>query len=244
MQIGAWQFKPRLLPSLATLLFFPLLLSLGFWQLDRAEQKHARFAESMRYQNLPPMLLNREPAERLQRPDMLWRPVRMKGELDSKHILLLDNQVHKGEAGYYVFEPFHVAGSDSLVLVNRGWIAAGENRQKLPAVSSPDGEVTLTGMVKHVPSTGIFLGDNAIEKAGINTYRLQRIHIDEVEQLLGRKLPAWIVRLQPDSDHGFTREWPQEGSGEARHLGYAFQWFALALTLLVIYIVVNCKKTG
>lgn len=244
MRIGVWQFRPRLLPSLATLFFFPLLLSLGFWQLDRAEQKRTQYAESTQYLDRPPMILNGETEERLRQKDMLWRPVGMKGELDSKHVMLLDNQVYKGEAGYFVIEPFHIAGTKLDVLVNRGWIAAGDNRRQTPAISTPSGQVTLSGIAMHVPTTGIFLGDNAIEKIGTNTYRLQRIRIDEIEQLLGLDLLPWVVRLQPDSEHGFIREWTREGSGEARHLGYAFQWFALALTLLVIYIVVNCKKTG
>jgi len=41
---------------------------------------------------------------------------------------------------------------------------------------------------------------------------------------------------------GFVRNWPPPGERITMHLGYAYQWFGFALTLLVIYIVLNVKK--
>lgn len=243
MRMGAWQFKPRLLPSLVTLFVFPALLALGFWQLDRAEQKRTQYADSIRFRDQPPLLLNRLNRERLQEADMLWRPVEVYGEMDAGHTLFLDNQVYKGETGYFVLVPFLLDGTTSAVLVNRGWVGAGNDRRQIPAIETPTGKITLTGTTKDVPSTGIFLGDKAIEKLGDGIYRIQRVSIDEIAQMLGYDLLPYIIRLEPESRHGFSREWPQAGSGEEKHLGYAFQWFALAATLLVIYIVVNCRKT-
>ena len=40
VRIGGLEFAPRLIPTLVFLLVWPGLLALGFWQLDRAEQKH------------------------------------------------------------------------------------------------------------------------------------------------------------------------------------------------------------
>src|SRR5690625_517931 len=45
MRLGRYRFQPSLWPSLAVLLLLPLLLGLGFWQLDRAEQKRAWLAQ-------------------------------------------------------------------------------------------------------------------------------------------------------------------------------------------------------
>lgn len=243
MQIGSWQFKPRLLPSLATLVLFPLLLSLGFWQLDRAEQKRMLYEQSEKYRQQKPVELTQLVEKKTPQKDLFWRPVKAEGRFDVEKVILLDNQVHDGEAGYYVFTPLRLHASSVSVLVNRGWISAGGNRQTVPGFQTTRDDVMLTGIVKDVPSTGIFLGDNAVEKISDNIFRIQRVRIDEIEKILGYDLLPLILRLDAGSGHGFTREWPQPGSGEARHLGYAFQWFALAVTLLVIYVVVNSKKT-
>jgi len=99
-------------------------------------------------------------------------------------------------------------------------------------------------VIKGMPSTGITLKDLPPEKMMDGIYRVHRIDITILSGLLGQDLFDTILRLEPDSDHGYVRKWPVPGFGEAKHLGYAFQWFAMALALLVIYLVVNVKKSG
>ncbi len=54
---------------------------------------------------------------------------------------------------------------------------------------------------------------------------------------------SFVVRLDPQSQAGgFVRNWPLPGERIMMHLGYAYQWFGFALTLLTIYIVLNVKK--
>ena len=55
-------------------------------------------------------------------------------------------------------------------------------------------------------------------------------------------LYPYIIRLSPESNHGYIRNWQLQNSGENVHVGYAFQWFAFAATLFVIYFVMNIKK--
>jgi len=62
-------------------------------------------------------------------------------------------------------------------------------------------------------------------------------------KLVPFNVPAYVVRLGPNSGAGgFVRKWPAPGERITTHLGYAYQWFGFALTLLVIYIVLNIKK--
>ena len=57
------------------------------------------------------------------------------------------------------------------------------------------------------------------------------------------KLLPHIIKLEPESEGGFNRDWREPGSGKEKNLGYAFQWFAMASALLIIFLAVNLKKT-
>ena len=72
--------------------------------------------------------------------------------------------------------------------------------------------------------------------------RLQRLDIEEASDVIGVDLLPFIVRLAPNSDYGYVRKWKTNDSGEDVHLGYAYQWFAFAITLLIIYLIINTKR--
>lgn len=242
MQINGWRFSPGLVPTIATILILSLLVSLGLWQLDRAEQKRTIYQEFIERQEQPPVNLNNALDLRANKTGMLWRHITLSGEFVSTKNILLDNQMLHGNAGYLVYTPFRLDGEDVLVLVNRGWIAGNGTRDRIPAIDTPSGRVEIRAMTKDVPATGIFLGETPVEAVADGIYRVQRIDINEIEQLVKHELLPYIARLEPDSGHGFARHWRLPGSGEEKHLGYAFQWFALAATLVIIYLAVNIKK--
>jgi cytochrome oxidase assembly protein ShyY1 len=67
----------------------------------------------------------------------------------------------------------------------------------------------------------------------------------ELAQLLGES--SWtkaadLVLLDPAEPDGYVRNWAAPGFPPMRHFGYAVQWFALALTLFVIYVVTNLRR--
>ena len=196
----------------------------------------------MKHQQEAPVNLNDVNELKKSEPELMWRHVIFSGEFMQGKVILLDNQIMEGEPGYLVFTPLRLENTDKLVLVNRGWIDVGSSRDKVPAIETPSSVVKLEGVIKDVPSTGIFLGDIAVEKLDNGIYRAQRIHMDEIERLVKHEFLPYIIRLEPESGFGFERKWQLPGSGEEKHLGYAFQWFALAITLVVIYIAVNTRK--
>ena len=57
MQIGNKTFKPGLIPTIVTLLILPVLLRLGFWQLDRAEEKRDLIELFEQQNELGPLLI-------------------------------------------------------------------------------------------------------------------------------------------------------------------------------------------
>ena len=242
MRIGHWHFLPGLWPSIATITLFPILVSLGLWQLDRAAQKREMHADFLAHQSSAVVDLNRDKVIRNNKTEMIWRRVKATGYFLEDLQILLDNQVMNSQAGYFVYTPLQLVDENDLILVNRGWIPVGYDRNQLPALVKTEGVVTVSGVAKNVPVVGITLGKSIPEQIAPGIYRLLQLDLDQVSELVGKKVMSYIVRLDPGSAHGYVRQWNKPGTGEDKHLGYAFQWFAFAVTLLVIYFLVNLKK--
>lgn len=245
--IGNWCFCPRFITSTLTLVFFCLFISLGNWQLDRAEQKRALYADFENRQSGKTIKLDQDHINKLEYEDIVWRHVTAAGEFQEQYQILLDNQVVNGEAGYYVYTPFQLENSEYAVLVNRGWLSTGNDRTASPGLVMTKGLVDIAGVIKVEPKTGVLLKEMPPEQITKGVYRLQQLKIDEVSALTKTKLLPYILRLEPGSNHGYLRQWQSPGSRESVNIGYAFQWFAFATTLLIIYLVINIKrkdKTG
>ena len=191
--------------------------------------------------NAEPVDLVRAAWLRDQAQQMLWRRCILTGSYDPRVTYLLDNQVFRGVVGYQVFSRF-VLVEGIPVLIDRGWVAAPVARSDAPQIDITAAPVTLTGVAKPVPVSGIKLADGSTEKLGNNLIRVQRIELAQIAAENNRTLLPYIVRLDPTLPGSLTWNGTEPGFGRDRHLGYAYQWFALAATLLVIYFVVNTKK--
>ncbi len=236
------RFRPTLWPTLATLLVFPVLLGLGWWQLERADFKRTEEARLEVEDARTPALLGAGLGEQVAQPES-WnhRRVRATGHHLSAHFLL-DNRTRGGVAGYHVLTPLAFDEARTLgVVVNRGWIALGPDRARLPAIETPAGMLEVRGRAR-VPGEAFLLGEAGYRDEGWPRV-VQSIELDEMEKALDMDLLPFVVEQNPDDPHGFVREWRAYGGlSPNRHLGYAFQWFALAATLLVIYVVVNVRR--
>jgi surfeit locus 1 family protein len=225
---------------LAVLLLLPVLLTLGFWQLDRAEQKRAWLT------NLE-SALQRETIDlntvQLDYEALAHRRVVAHGRYDPAHQLLLDNQVRDKQPGYLVLTPLRLAGSDMAVLVDRGWVPLPPDRSQLPVVAVTAEPLVVHGVIDRGPSAGLKLGTATAESGW--PLRLQYLDFTLLDQRLPYRVLPYLVRLAPDQPQGYRRDWqPMTEKGPAMHIGYAVQWFGLALALVVIYLVVNTSRNG
>ncbi len=229
-------FTPSLWPSLVALAVFALFIRLGFWQLERADEKLALETIYRNHIEAEPVELTQGGPLRAQSGWMHWRRCVLDGAFDPETVLLLDNQVYRGTVGYQVFSRF-VLEDGAAVLVDRGWVAAPATRRAAPRLTTPAGRLTLSGVAKPVPVAGIKLGQELPELLGDNLLRLQRIDLTQIATRNDWELLPYVVRLDPDASGGFTWNGTEPGFNRERHLGYAFQWFALAAALLVILVV-------
>ena len=236
------RFRPTLWPTLATLIMFPVLFGLGWWQLERAEFKQAQEVRREAEDARPATLLGSGVPRVAAQPEA-WnhRRVRAFGRYLSRHFLL-DNRTRGGVAGYHVLSPFAFDDAQTLgVVVNRGWIPLGPDRSHLPEIPTPAETLELRGRSR-VPGEAFLLGESGYRSETWPRV-VQSIELEQMEQALGIALLPFVVEQSANDLHGFDREWrPYGGLSPQRHLGYAFQWFALAATLLVIYVVLNFRR--
>ena len=237
-----WKFTPRLWPTLAAMAAIPLLISLGLWQLDRAEEKQRAYRQFAQRGAEPAVRLAADSPEIWKLPLMRHRRIHVYGHYDGGVQYLLDNQVHDGAAGYLVYTPFVLEGQEIHLLIDRGWVAAGPDRGVPPALDTPPGVLSLSGIAALPPPPGIRLGDNLPEAMTPNLVRLQRIEMDAMMRRFAGKLLPYELRLDPDDAGGFIRQWREPGSGHERNLGYAFQWFAMAAVVAVLYLYLNLHR--
>ena len=83
---------------------------------------------------------------------------------------------------------------------------------------------------------------NIFDKKQADLAVIELIDARIVGQFLHKSVYPFIIRMRPESAHGFIREWPVVAMSPSRHLAYAVQWFAMALVVVLLFIVLNIKK--
>lgn len=229
----------RIIPAIAGVLMLALLLSLGFWQLDRAAEKRVLIESFAEGQQASP----RPVATTVELADLpRYERVELRGHYEPERQGLLDVQMHRGRAGYRVWTPFR-PDAGGLVLVDRGWVPASQDRVVLPEIAVEDMHRVITGLVSPLPEPGLRLGSADQGESGWP----RRLHWPDaaaLERIWGEGVAPVIVLLDDGSEDGFVREWaPATAIPPERHLAYAVQWFGLAVALVVIVLVlVLCRK--
>jgi len=239
ISFGKLEFKPTLIPTLVTLIFLYLLITLGQWQLERADYKSNIQNRINERKNLQPTQLELVPTDL---DDRMFLPVKIEGRFDNSHQILLDNRVVNHQAGYNVYTPL-VRDNGPALLVDRGWIKQGRTRQDIPDIFIEDHHTKLEGILSKTPSRGLILSED------VNQYQhwpaaAQYIDLDEIKTSLGYPLYPMILILDKDHSSTLHREPIAFKMNSAKHFGYAFQWFGLATALVIIYLVVNTKREG
>jgi surfeit locus 1 family protein len=167
--------------------------------------------------------------------------VTARGRYLSRYQILIDNRVQDGRIGYHVLTPLLIDGGDTVVLVNRGWVAQGADRQQLPGAEPPAGPQTIEG-VATLPSRPGIVMFRAVAGEGWQTL-WQYPDLDHYRKLVPHAVQPVVVLLDPAPEYGpLSRQWVRLDAGIATNQGYALTWFSLAVALLAIYLVVNLHK--
>ena len=206
-----------------------MTIAAGFWQIDRAEQKRTALAQQdAGLAQAPANLIGLDNAANYVR-------VYVEGEWSGEEFLL-DNRTRSGRVGYEVVSVVRVDGI-APVLVNRGWIQAGNDRSQLPELEKPLSGQRVEGYLFRATQKPIVLE----EQIWSNTWPevAQIVDFDLMQERLGEELYPFVLRIDNQSPLAFQADWSIERDGPGMHIGYAFQWFAMAATIVVMTIFAN-----
>jgi len=232
------QFKPQIWSTFAMLIGVAMLMGLGYWQLQRAEQKRVILEEYAQRANNKPLSwsdLNEF------KSTMQYQQVELAGFYGNKQQFLLDNKFHQHRMGYHVITPFYSPTRDRVILVDRGWVPQGPSRQQLPILKPIVGQQTIKGRLYTLSRNTIRVGAAIVDNQNW-PLRIEALDSALLQKLLGIKIYPALLQLNAEQPHGFVRDWRIVVMPAARHTGYAVQWFALALTLLIIYTVLSFQR--
>jgi surfeit locus 1 family protein len=233
------RFRFRAIPFVATVLLVALGVSLGQWQDRRADQKLALQAKLAERAVGAPLVVG---PTALAASDVEYRPVSVAGEFVQAWPMFLNNRPQDGKTGFYLVQPFRVAGSDMHVLVARGWLPryTGEH-DRLPEFPTPRGVVIVTGIAKASLGKVMQLGTPAqIKERAI----LQNLEPEQFAAASGWKVQPFFIEQTVPADAGdkLARNWPAPALGVDKHQGYAFQWYALAVMALLFFLITGFRR--
>ena len=212
-----------------------LLISLGFWQLDRADEKRA-IEDQIASANSGDVEFVTS-VEFLK--DKEYYHVRLQGSYIGDKQFIYDNQIVDQISGYYVLTPFVLRGASNAILINRGFIPWSGRRDKLADIDIGE-KLTEVKVQISIPVKRMEL--EVSETIGDFPVLIQALDLDEMSTISSLDFVSVVGLLSSESEDGYIRQWePYTGSIE-RHIGYAIQWFLMALVLAFIGIQLALKQ--
>jgi surfeit locus 1 family protein len=228
--------RPLIVPAFATFTVLAVLLSLGFWQLDRKAWKEDLIARiEARAFGEPEEIPPEGGWEAWSRAAEEYRRVRVAGTFLHQHEAPVHGLMSAGRGrpvqGFYILTPLRLRDG-AIVIVNRGFVPTELRDPGRRPESQPAGEVTVTGLVRAPETRGWFIPEN---DPGRNVWFVR----DPAEIARGKGL-ARVAPFLIDADATENPGgWPKGGQTRLtvsnNHLQYALTWFGLALALVAVF---------
>ena len=226
-------FKSKIL--IFAIIFVPITISLGFWQLDRAEEKREIIANYDELLTSEPISLNVKIIYKN------WQPITTIGRF--KDIVIFeDNAILSGRAGFKIYHLFE-NGDGSYVFVHRGFIERNMVKNNLPLINTPKGKQSLVGSVL-IKEDNSFVQD--IEESDariIQEFNIERL-INKFPILKDRYLHPFLLNLDIRDNKKFLAIEKPVNMAASKHIGYAIQWFGLCIALIILTIYAFRRKDG
>jgi cytochrome oxidase assembly protein ShyY1 len=240
---GAGRPGVRFAPYVVAVLAFFAAISLGNWQVRRAQAKLALAAQWDAAAQAAPRSLD---AAALARGDVVPPArVRVHGRFRYPFTVWLDNRALGGRAGFRVVTPLEIgngnAGRGIAILVDRGWAPRDAiDRTRLPPIAEPSGEIDIEGLALSELPRRFALGE---APSGPLPAIWQNLDLAAFRRASGLLIADFVIEEtgeqngvhavgQPAS--GLDRASTRPDYGADMHRGYAFQWYALAAVIAAL----------
>ncbi len=232
-------FQIKLIPLMGTLAGMALFIYLGLWQSGKAERLEADLAQRAARHQRGAVQVG---AAQVDAQQLQNAPISVAGEYEPQWQVFLDNRQENDMPGVHVITPLKIEGSDTRILINRGWVGWTQGRQVTPIVATPGGKVQIHGLA-FVPSTKKFFLMPEHPEAASKLW--ERLDLARFERLIGHPLqPVVLLQNGDDASDGLVRHWPAPENKVTMHRGYAFQWFGMAVALLAFFLVASRRQGG
>ena len=230
--------RPRwVLSHLFVLALATGMITAGFWQLSRLQEKKDRNAvvRERTAESAVPVADLAAPGDEDGADAIEYRRVEASGTYLADDEVLVRSRSNGGSPGSWVLTPLDL-GDGTAVVVNRGWIPNSGQHEAVPErYRAPDGEVAVAGLVR-APETRGRLGPRDPDAGRLTS--LARADVARLDQQVDADLMPLYVQMtsqEPPAASGAPRPVPAPELDEGPHLSYAIQWFIFASIALVGY---------
>lgn len=235
------QFRPRLIPTLASLLALIILVGLGTWQLQRLHWKTDLLARIEAGMTADPVAL---PALVADPAAWDYRRAFVTGQFMHEKEALIGPRLYPGRdgrmlPGLHVLTPLVRSDGGGIVLVDRGWIPLDKRDPASRAAGELAGEVTITGILRAPEPRAWMQPEN--DPARNDWYWFD---LPALARFAAVPALAPLV-LQADATPN-PGGYPIGGRTILKvkndHLSYALTWYGLALTLVGVYLAASFRR--
>jgi len=222
------------LPYVLGGLLVVVFIGLGIWQTCRGFEKQARQADFETQTGFASWIDGAEIQP--------YAKLKVGGEFDGDHQVLLENIIVNSRIGYYVITPLITAAAEPVLLVNRGWLEKTGQEFDTTRIEFAAPRVTVRGRAGALPRAGFRMGEPFSPGTSWPRFAVYPT-LDDVAATLGRPVQPFVLLMDPEDPYGYYRDWAPNEFGPGRHFAYALQWFAMAVVLAVL-LLRNYRKRG
>jgi surfeit locus 1 family protein len=242
--LARWRAAGLIWPTLLTVLTLPFLLGLGTWQLQRKVWKEELISRIETRRKAEPVSYTAALSEFVKSGDVDYTRIRVGGTFDHAEERHLYAPTTSSQ-GWHVYTLFKPDGGQPPLFVNRGWVSDTLKDPAKRLEGQVSGPVTVTGLARLDQVKNSFTPNNdakANRWYSRDTWGMRwgTAEPPTPDQLATMRLQGYApFSLDVEAEPANPGGWPKGGTTEVRifnsHLQYVVTWYALALTLLVIF---------
>ena len=224
-------FKSKIL--IFAIIFVPITISLGVWQIERANEKKLIIA------NYDKLLVSAPIA--LQKNQMLnnWQPIETTGTYEDT-IVYEDNAINNGKAGFKVYHLFR-NDDGTFIFIHRGFIERNLIKNNLPEVEIPTEKKSIYGTTLFKQNNTFVKNIEESDSRIIQEFNASLL-IDKYPMLKDKYLHPFLFNLDIRDVNKYQPIEKPVNMTASKHIGYAIQWFGLCAALIILTIYAFRRK--
>ena len=197
-----------------------LFVRLGVWQLDRLAERRARNAVTAAR-----LAQGELPFEQVRREaEPTFRRVVLGGTPDTANEFMVAGRSRNGSPGVHIMTPVRVPGSDTAVLVNRGWVYAAD-AATAELAGWRERRVVFHGYTNQFSPS--------LVAPVIKGRSLRPLGVQGVQRLVPYPVRDQYLVSQDSQTDQTPARLPLPALDDGPHLMYAIQWYAFAAIALI-----------